>query len=96
MPSQGQALPLFELGHIQDQQKFARRLNELIVTLDQRIRALEGPLVDPREPAVGQEVYAVTNDTEQRAFDADTVTHEALADVVGTLLVDLKNEGKLR
>jgi len=35
--------------------------------------------------------YTVTNLTESRSFDADTVTTAQLADVVGTLIEDLKN-----
>ena len=39
--------------------------------------------------------YTVTNATESRTFDADTVTLPELADVVGTLLADLKSKGDL-
>lgn len=40
--------------------------------------------------------FAVANLTESRAFDADTVTVGALADVVGTLLLDTNRAGQKR
>ena len=36
-----------------------------------------------------------TNVTESRTFDADTVTTAELADIVGTLIEDLKERGLL-
>jgi hypothetical protein len=39
--------------------------------------------------------YTITNVTEQRAFDADTITHAELSDVVGTLMGDMKDRGML-
>lgn len=34
--------------------------------------------------------YTITNDTESRTFDADTVTLAQLADIVATLIKDLR------
>ncbi|HEX7103950.1 MAG TPA: hypothetical protein VF201_15000 [Nitrolancea sp.] len=39
--------------------------------------------------------YTVTNLTSDRSFDADTVAIAELADVVGTLIADLKASGIL-
>lgn len=41
-------------------------------------------------------VYTATNVTTDRGFDADTVTVAELADVVGTLIADLKNAGVIQ
>lgn len=40
--------------------------------------------------------FAPSNVTETRTFDADTVTLAGLADVVGTLVNDLKRRGQKR
>jgi hypothetical protein len=37
--------------------------------------------------------YSTTNVTTSRTFDADTVTLTELADIVGTLIEDLKSAG---
>lgn len=41
----------------------------------------------------GRPLYAVTNSATDRAYDADTVAIAELADVVGTLIVDLRAAG---
>ena len=38
-----------------------------------------------------EEAYTTTNVTESRTFDADTVTVEELADILGTLISDLQD-----
>jgi hypothetical protein len=50
-------------------------------------------LIDQLEQSGGS--YTPTNVTTDRAFDADTVTVAELADVVGTLIADLKKKGLL-
>lgn len=40
--------------------------------------------------------YTLTNVTQSRTMDADTITLAELADIVGTLLQDLKNTGAIR
>lgn len=92
----GSKLPRFHAQDIESTELLVSKLNAFITTLEQRLITLEGPLVDPREPAVGEETYTVTNATEQRAFDADTVTLAELADILGTFFTDLHNEEKLR
>lgn len=92
----GSRLPRFTDSDFVSPDAQRRKMNQLVTQIELRLTELEGPLVDPREPTAGQEVYAVTNALEQRAFDADTVTLAELADVVGTFLEDLRNEEKLR
>lgn len=43
--------------------------------------------------AGGANIYTETNVTTDRAFDADTVAVAELADVVGTLIKDLRAKG---
>lgn len=38
------------------------------------------------------DVYVLTNDTESRTFDADTVTTAELADIVATLIRDMNEK----
>lgn len=38
-------------------------------------------------------VYTITNHADLRTFDAASATNDELADVLGTLLIDLKNRG---
>lgn len=92
----GSPLPRFSTSDLGDARMLAVRLNQFVTTLETRLLALEGPLVNPREPGAGEEVFEVTNVTEDRTFDADSTTLAEIADVLGTLLEDLKNEGKLR
>lgn len=94
--SRGAKLPRFSPEMIQDPVDFASRMNQFITSLESRLQGVEGLLVDPQSPSVGEEAYVVINATEKRAFDANTVTLPELADVVGTFLEDLKNEDKLR
>lgn len=49
----------------------------------------EGEWVTPARVATGQ-TYTVTNEVATRSFDADSTTLNELADVVGTLIEDLK------
>lgn len=42
------------------------------------------------------DAYTPSNVTTTRSFDADTVTTAELADVVGTLIEDMKNRGVKR
>lgn len=92
----GAKLARFTVDDVSSPERMVVKLNEMVTTLELRLGRLEGPLVDPRSPAGGEEVYAVTNVTEKRAFDADGVTLPELADVVGTFFEDLVNDGKLR
>lgn len=92
----GSKLPRFRESDVADPRMFVRRLNEFVTTLELRFAGLEGPLVNPRSPAAGEEVYAVTNVTEDRTFDANSTSTDELADVLGTLITDLINEDKLR
>ena len=57
------------------------------------VESVEAFQAEQNQPA--QVGYAVDNVTETRTFDADTVTLPELADVVGTLIEDLKAVGKL-
>jgi hypothetical protein len=47
-------------------------------------------------PVVRAAAYTITNVTPDRAYDADTVAIAELADVVGTLVADLKTYGLLQ
>jgi hypothetical protein len=47
-------------------------------------------------PGVSAAVYTVTNLTTDRTYDANTVVVAELADIVGTLLADLKAAGIIR
>lgn len=49
-------------------------------------------LVGLGQPRAGLQTYSATNVTTSRSFDADTVTVAALADIVGTLIADLRNQ----
>lgn len=42
---------------------------------------------------VSNQTYALTNATTDRAYDADTVLHPEIADVLGTLVADLRAKG---
>lgn len=42
-----------------------------------------------------RESYETANVTPTRSFDADTVTLEQLADVLGTLIEDLRRKGTI-
>lgn len=57
------------------------------------VDSLEAFQAEQNQPA--QVGYAVDNVTQTRTFDADTVSLPELADVVGTLIEDLKAVGKL-
>ena len=64
-------------------------------TLKQRVDWLEKAVVQIAqashdEPFDRFDEFTVTNVTESRTLDADTVTTAELADVVGTLLTDIK------
>ena len=74
----------------------APKLNMLVELIEQRFRSVEAPLANPRNPAVGEEVYAMTGVVETRAMDASTATATDVANVLGTFLEDLQNEDKLR
>ena len=52
------------------------------------VNALEAALI--LLGTIIQEGYTATNVTDTRSFDADTVTLAELADVVGTLIEDMK------
>ena len=92
----GAKLARFTARDMSDERAMMNKLNELITSIELRLVQIEGPLVDPRSPAAGEEAYVVANVTEDRTFDADSTTLAELADVVGTLLTDLYNEEKLR
>jgi hypothetical protein len=65
----------------------ARRWNQLIELLRLRDQSM------PVAPA--KTGYAMTNVTPTRALDADSTTTAELADVLGTLIEDLKDAGYL-
>lgn len=92
----GARLPRFVAREITDPEMLANKLNEFVTTVELRLIQIEGPLINPREPAAGEEAYVVSNVTEDRTFDADATTTAELADVLGTLLTDLYNEERLR
>lgn len=92
----GNKLPRFNPPEIGDPVALAARLNTFVTALEIRLIALEGPLTDPRDPAAGEEVFELTNVTEDRTFDANSTSTDELADVLGTLIQDLVNEGRLR
>lgn len=46
-------------------------------------------------PVTRPSAYTVTNHTADRVFDADTVAVEELADIVGSMLIDLNSQGLL-
>jgi hypothetical protein len=73
--------PFDGVSSFTDEQAFETILNEL--------RRLEGVSLEDVE----NETYTETNVTESRTFDADTVTTAQLADIVGTLIVDLRAKG---
>lgn len=90
-------LPLPRLGESTTEVRtIVTAFNRLVETLEVRLATLEAPLVLPREPAAGEEVYDITNVTEDRTLDADSTTLAEVADVLGTLVQDLRNENKLR
>lgn len=92
----GDALPRFSEADVRAPGPLLRKLNEVVDTLERRLDRLEGPLVDPRNQAVGEEVYDISNVTESRSYDADATSVAELADTFGTFLEDLRLEGKLR
>lgn len=57
------------------------------------VRALEDLQAQTTKPA--QVGYSTSNVTATRTIDADTITLAELADVVGTLIDDLKAAGRL-
>lgn len=48
------------------------------------------------ERAISEETYSPSNVTETRTFDADATTLDEQADVLGTLIQDMKTRGYLR
>lgn len=46
-----------------------------------------------QEPFMGRRTYAATNVTTDRSFDADSTSTAELADVLGTLIADLRERG---
>ena len=56
-------------------------------------RRTEWVLVDISDLSAPTTTYAPTNVSPDRAFDADATTVEELADVLGTLIADLKTKG---
>lgn len=63
-------------------ENWARRL---ISTLELQIKYLES--------TASPDVYTVSNLTLDRTYDADSTTLDEVADVLGTLITDLKNKG---
>lgn len=92
----GNRLPRFTAEQISDPVALADRLNRFVTALEIRLTALEGPLTNPRDPAAGEEVFAISNVTEDRTYDANSTTLAEVADVLGTLIADLINEDRLR
>ena len=62
-----------------------RWANQLVNQLGQNIAAIN--------LAASASTYTVSNVTTDRAFDADSTTLAEIADVLGTLITDLKNRG---
>lgn len=96
MAVQGTPFPRFTAADMGDDRGMLKKLNQLVTSLELRLQAIEGPLVDPRSPAGGEEAYVVSNAIETRAFDASTATATVVANVLGTFLDDLYNQGRLR
>jgi len=63
-------------------ENWARRL---ISTLELQIKYLES--------TASPDVYTVSNLTLDRTYDANSTTLDEVADVLGTLITDLKNKG---
>ena len=62
-----------------------RWANQLVNQLGQNIAAIN--------LAASSSTYTISNVTTDRAFDADSTTLAEIADVLGTLITDLKNKG---
>ena len=56
-----------------------------------RNRLIEEAIADCVQ-TLGKRVYAASNVTTDRTFDADTVLIAELADIVGTLIADLREK----
>lgn len=61
----------------------------IVQSIEDRLRRIENSLTQKSA------AYTPTNVTTDRAFDADTVAVAELADVVGTLIADLRALGRL-
>ena len=92
MAYRGAQIPRFR----PDETPIAARLNTMVEIIERRLADLEGPLVNPRDQAPGEEVYTVSNVTESRTLDASTASAADIAHFVGTLIEDLVAEEKLR
>ena len=69
-------------------------LPQLALAMSMNLRALEQWL--SHQPSASAVTYTTSNVTEDRTFDADTVAVAELADIVGTLIADLKAAGILQ
>ena len=61
------------------------------------IRRLNNDIIDLRRPAnKDDQQYSITNVVTDRSYDANSTTVDELADVLGTLIEDLKTKGLLQ
>jgi hypothetical protein len=88
----GAKLPTFDASETPLWQK----LNTMGRLIEERLQMVERPLIDPRSPTAGEEVYVMTGVVEKRTMDASIATATDVANVLGTFLEDLLNEGRLR
>lgn len=65
----------------------ADHFQQILTRLEERLAALEAP--------ANRTAYSPSNVTTDRTFDADSTTLAEIADVLGTLLQDLKAKGIL-
>jgi hypothetical protein len=61
-----------------------------LAKIEERLAQLEKNQRQPLTPPT----YSVTNVTTDRAYNADTVAIAELADVVGTMIADLRAQGR--
>lgn len=66
-------------------------LMQRLAKIEERLAQLEKNQRQPLTPPT----YAATNVTTDRAYNADTVVIAELADVVGTLIADLRAQGRV-
>jgi hypothetical protein len=65
-------LPRFTETDVASPAALARQLNQNLDELERRFARFEGPLVNPRAPAAGEEAYLADNFEERRTFNVAT------------------------
>jgi len=79
----------------QPNKKFEKKNDEVYDYLIQLVRAIEGVLERMPEQPFAKERIVVTNNTPTYALDPTTATLDETRKVLGTLLVQLQESGKL-